>query len=145
MSMKLPSEYNKLLSSSYDRFHYILSEMSKTYPNHKLNPNNTQYSTEYQQDLSNLHDIKGDIRNSFLDLQTDSDTIKNYIENKNDEIEKLNKKNQQLRDYLIKLENSDNAAGGELSMKNHVYNVNLTQNIILLSIIFGGVFFTIKK
>lgn len=142
MAIKLlPPEYNKKFKSLYNRFDYILSDIKKTYPKHKLQPNNVEYSNEYSQDLTNLQNIKDTIQKYYSDLQTDINTIRMDINNKNTLITKINKENKQLRDNLINFENSDYAAGGELIIKKQMYNQIIIQNIILLTIITGSIFY----
>lgn len=134
--MKTPEEYKALLNSSYRNFNNGLNEITKSYPEYKINSNSNKI--KYLSDVQTLEKIKSDIFLYKNNLENDSNGVRNRILNKNKAITVLNKANTKLADKYSSLENQDFAAGGELVDKHFMYNKYLAQNIILVTIILAS-------
>lgn len=137
--MKSVEEYNEILNSSYNSFNIILEELSKSYLSYKLYPDSTLYKKEFNRDLNNLERIKSNIYTYKNNLIKDSEIITNSISEINSKITKLNKSNKLLTKKLNTLENQNFAADGEFIEKKFIYNINLAENIILLSVIITSI------
>ena len=143
--MKTPEEYSKLLNTTYTNFEMGLYNISKSYPLYKTYQNDDSYKKEYLKDLNNLEKNK---KNMFLyknGLHSDSNTIEQRISKKNNKITDLNKQNAKLVKKLNTLVNEDSAADGELTNRHYIYNINLAQNIILVTTMVGSVGLYILK
>ena len=137
--MKSVQEYNEIINSAYNSFNIILEELSKSYLSYKLYPEDALYKKEFNRDLKNLERIKSNIYTYKNNLIKDSEIITNSISEINNKITKLNKSNKLLTKKLNTLENQNFAADGEFIDKKFIYNINLAQNIILLSVIITSI------
>ena len=145
MSVKTPSEHENLFHSSYKRFSIILEELTNSYPLYKLNPTYSKFSNEYKKQCTQLKTVKDAIFLYKNNLQKDSVTLKNSVENINAKITSLNDENKNLTDKLNNLQHSDYAAGGELIDKKFLYNELFTENVILSMIVTCITGYLIKK
>ena len=139
-----PTKYNELFNSSYTTFKNTLNKIVKIYPNYKLDNNSQLYTTQYKSNTSILQITKDNIHKYFTQLVQDSNIFTSDIEKKNGEIKKLTDKNNILMSKLNSFKGSNFAANGEVTNTTDIYNNNLVQNIILLTII-GVVVINIKK
>ena len=135
MSTKLPSNYEKDLTSLYNMFDMSLEEISKSYIHYKLGAN----TTEYKQDEETFKSIKVQISAIKDDLSADAEIVNNKLTKLNKEITKLNKENTKLSNKLNTFDNQGLAAEGELKSQQFIYNEIYAQNIILTIIILGNV------
>ena len=135
--MKTPEEYKNILSSAYKSFNLSLEEIVHSYPLYKLYPDNSLHKREYNKDMQNLERIKSNLFTNKNNLHRDSETITHNIAKTNDKIEELNKSNSRLTKKLHSLENLNSGASGELIDRKFIYNINFSQNLILVAIITG--------
>ena len=142
---KIPDQYKELINKAYIEFDVALQEMSKSYPDYKIDPTNKEYLTEYNLDQKNLETAKASIFSYRNQLEKDSNDIqaRNLRVNKN--ITKLNNENAKLLRKLNTLENQNSGAEGELYDKEYIYNEIYIENIILLLVIFGGIILYTKR
>ena len=132
--MKSPEEYRLIISEQTKSFKNLLDEIVNSYPLFKINQNINSYRNTYVKDIQNLEKLKAIIFLTSSNLQNDSKTLTNFIEEKNKIIEKLNKENTKLTKELNTLENQDNAADGELRSRIKNYYIKLAENTILFGV-----------
>jgi hypothetical protein len=142
---KIPDQYKELINKAYIEFDVALQEMSKSYPDYKIDPTNKEYLTEYNLDQKNLETAKASIFSYRNQLEKDSNDIQAINSRVNKNITKLNNENAKLLRKLNTLENQNSGAEGELYDKEYIYNEIYIENIILLLVIFGGIILYTKR
>ena len=135
--MKSPEEYLLNINEQKISFNNLLDEIVNSYPLFKINTNIDSYQKTYEIDIENLEKLKSKIFLNLNNLQNDSIRVTNFIEKKNQDIEKFNIENKKLNKELNTLENQDNAAYGELNMKIESYYIKLIENLILFGSAIG--------
>jgi len=135
MPIHSPNKYKSELRSLIKVFNSYLDEMTKLYPNYKLNIN----TNLYLKDKENFNSVKSDIDKLESFLSQDVEDNRKKIMNLNNKISELNKKNNELTKEYNSLNNQGLAAKGELVDQKFIGKETYTQNIILLLIILSTI------
>lgn len=135
MSIPCPDEYNNELMSLVKNFNSSLEEMSKVYPNYKLNTNTKSYLTDKNKFFSTKHDIDK-LKNN---LSKNVEVVRTEIGLLNNILTDLDIENKSLTKEYRRLNNLDLAAKGELGDQELISRQIYISNIILLFIILSHI------
>ena len=135
MSIPSPDEYNNELMSLVKNFNSSLEEMSKVYPNYKLNTNTKSYLTDKNKFFSTKHDIDK-LKNN---LSKNVEVVRTEIGLLNNILTDLDIENKSLTKEYRRLNNLDLAAKGELGDQELISRQIYISNIILLFIILSHI------
>ena len=84
MSLQKPSVYSENLNKLYLMFNTSLDEVRNSFVQHKLG-----LSSNYENDLTTLNDIRADIFTTQQELFASTETVRNKVEQLNDLITPL--------------------------------------------------------
>ena len=135
MSIPSPDEYNNKLISLVKNFNSSLEEMSKIYPNYKLNTNTKSYLTDKNKFFSTKHDIDK-LKNN---LSKNVEVVRTEIGLLNNILTDLDIENKSLTKEYRRLNNLDLAAKGELGDQELISRQIYISNIVLLFIILSHI------
>jgi len=140
MSLQKPSVYSENLNKLYLMFNTSLDEVRNSFVQHKLG-----LSSNYENDLTTLNDIRADIFTTQQELFASTETVRNKVEQLNDLITQLNYSNDKVTREIRGFDNSGLAAQGELKMQGTIFEELFTQNIVLFFTILILFIHIIKK
>jgi len=130
--------YKKSFDSSFQAFSNSLNELVKTYPLHKEYPNYKIYLDNFETSIEHLKKAQNQILVNRRELQKDNYNLNKSIQSINEKLKKIEKENEYLSKERDSLVNSDLAAQGLYSNKMEMYRINFVQNLLLVTLIFGG-------
>jgi hypothetical protein len=125
----------------------LLDEFKKLYVIIKMNPNNEEYQTQYQNVINNLASILSKLFSISNNVQVNIDDLNKKLFELDILIGKERVKNKELKRKLGIVENKSNAASEMISDFKYIYDKSYLRNwsLLLSSIICLGAIATIYK
>ena len=132
-SFSSPSLFQTRMNELTQGYNIIVSEIVKTYPNYKANPDFSTFQTSYKTNISSLERLQEEVFLLKNDLNKNINDMQKDIKQVDETIFSLDEENKVLKAQLNDLTNSDNAAGGMLVDSKTLYKQELLGNVILFA------------
>lgn len=142
---QLSDLYKSKLKDIETNFNIVISALLKSYQEYKLYPDVSELENIHNNNMYNLHDVKHIFFTLQKSINDSNNNIKQIINNKNIELEKLKKENQTLSSKYNSLNGSDQSSIGLLSQFQDEYRQKYLSLVLLMSFTLLISFTGIKK
>jgi DNA repair ATPase RecN len=135
---KSSNQYMEKINQLDSGIHILLHEFKKLYVITKMNPNNQEYQTQYQNVINSLAEILSKLFSVSNDVQVNIEDMNKKLLAFDILIRKEREKNRELKRKLGSIEHENNAASEMISNYKDIYDQRYLRNwALLLSSIIG--------
>jgi len=125
--------YNDKLSELETNISIVFNKLKNSYPNYKLYPNVSELENIFTNDKFNLNDTKQSVFLLEKKINTSNNQLKSIIDNKNEELKKIQNDNKKLNKKYQSMIDTDASSFGLKSQYSDQYNQNYISLILLSS------------